>query len=68
MVLRGQVGVMVASVTGPRPSSGAGGLGSADLADASYLRCLGGTQTVTEPGWTLMRSFLLTLRAPPSSS
>jgi hypothetical protein len=31
-------------------------------------RSLGGTQTVTEAGWTLMRSFLLALRAPPSSS
>ena len=29
---------------------------------------LGGTQTVTECGWTLMLSFLLAGRAPPSSS
>jgi hypothetical protein len=33
-----------------------------------YPQRLGGTQTVTEPGRTLMFSFLLAGRAPPSSS
>jgi hypothetical protein len=35
---------------------------------ALYFPREGGTQTVTEPGRTLMRSFLLAGRAPPSSS
>jgi hypothetical protein len=37
-------------------------------ATAVYSARPDGTQTVTEPGWTLMRSFLLAGRAPPSSS
>ena len=36
--------------------------------DLYGARRLGGTHTVTEPGRTLMRSFLLAGRAPPSSS
>jgi hypothetical protein len=37
-------------------------------AAALYFPREGGTQTVTEPGRTLMRSSLLAGRAPPSSS